>query len=116
MLRFTDAQWRQLARDSFASWMLATIAEAHPDVAVDRPRLVPEIGRQVDRAVSYGLADEHSAARYVYVGWLLGFDFDTRIPAVAQVLGAGHLDASRKAAFLLDFALASFRALAKGRE
>jgi hypothetical protein len=110
MLRFTHTQWRQLARDAFATRILAVLREAHPQVPLPRDRLAAEIARQVDRAGSHGLDDEHAAARYVYAGWLLGFDFDTRIPAVAQVLAA-PLDASRKAAFLLDFARASFRAL-----
>lgn len=113
LLRFSLDQWHAMARATFASRVLALIRHAHPDVAVDGARLAPVLAQQMDRAAAHGLLDERSAARFAYAGWLLGFDFDTRIPAVAQVLAEPGLSADRRSGFLMDFARAAFGAVAK---
>ncbi len=73
--------------------------------------LVEAIHRQIGRARCHGLNDERSVATYVYAAWLLGEEFDRRIPAVAQILDERHMKSADKAAALGDFCKLAFRAL-----
>lgn len=52
---------------------------------------------QVANANRYGLTSELDVARYVITAWLLGVDFDTRFPAMAEVLASEQLTPSQKA-------------------
>lgn len=113
MNQISPEQWQSLGERSFDTRMIAVIRENHAQqaAAASDDVLRREIARQRLRATRYGLTDERSAATFVYAAWLLGAEFDTRIPALAQVLGDPALAASRKTKALNDFSQVVFRAL-----
>jgi len=106
-------QWTQLGRDSFDARLIAIIRRNHPDQAakMDFASVVGAFHRQAAKAQRYGLTDEHSAATYVYTAWLMGEEFDTRIPAIAQILNDKRMKAIEKAKALGNFSRLVFRTL-----
>ncbi len=113
MNKISSDQWKQLGSDSFDARLIAIIRRNHPDQAakMDFPALVGAIHRQAAKASKYGLTDEHSAATFVYTAWLMGEEFDTRIPAVAQILADRRMKAAEKAKALSNFSRLVFRTL-----
>jgi len=116
MKQISREQWNRLGQDSFDARMVAVIRRHHPEQAarMDFPALVGAIRRQAERARGHGLADERSVATYVYTAWLMGEEFDRRIPAVAQILQDEAMAAGDKAQALTDFSRLVFRALGNG--
>ena len=116
MNQISGEQWKQLGRDSFDARLIAIIRRNHPEQAagMDLAAVVAAFHRQAAKAQHYGLTDEHSAATYVYTAWLLGEQFDTRIPAVAQILNDKRMKAAEKARALANFSRLVFRTLAGG--
>ncbi|MFL6628724.1 MAG: hypothetical protein ACJ8IK_11125 [Burkholderiaceae bacterium] len=96
--------------------MVAIIRRHHPEQAarLDFSALVAAIHRQTARARHHGLADERSVATYVYTAWLMGEEFDRRIPAVAQLLADRTMSAADKSQALTNFSKLVFRALDGG--
>ena len=113
MNQISSEQWTQLGRDSFDARLIAIIRRNHPEQAakMDFAALVGAFHRQAAKAQHYGLTDEFSAATYVYTAWLMGEEFDTRIPAVAQILGDKKMLAPDKARALGNFSKLVFRTL-----
>jgi len=116
MNQISSEQWKQLGRDSFDARLLAIIRRNHPDQAarMDFAAVVGAFHRQAAKAPRYGLTDEHSAATFVYTAWLMGEEFDTRIPAVAQILNDTRMKAAEKARALANFSRLVFRTLSGG--
>ena len=116
MNQITSEQWTRMGRDSFDARLIAIIRRNHPEQAekMDFAALVSALRRQAARAQHYGLTDEHSAATYVYTAWLMGEEFDTRIPAVAQILADRRMKATEKAKALSNFTRLVFRTLSGG--
>ena len=113
MNQISSEQYAQLGRDSFDARLIAIIRRNHPDQAekMDFPTVVRALRRQAAKAQHYGLTDEHSAATYAYTAWLMGEEFDTRIPAVAQILADRRMKAPEKAQALSNFSRLVFRTL-----
>jgi hypothetical protein len=113
MNQISSTQWTQLGQDSFDARLIGIIRRNHPEQAakMDFASLVGAFHRQATKARRYGLTDEHSAATYVYTAWLMGEEFDTRIPAVAQILGDKKMLAPDKAQALGNFSRLVFRTL-----
>jgi hypothetical protein len=113
MNQISSEQWSQMGRDSFDARLITVIRRNHPDQAakLDKATLVGAFRRQQAKAAHYGLTDEHSAATYVYTAWLMGEEFDTRIPAVAQILADRRMKAPEKAKALANFSRLVFRTL-----
>ena len=111
--QISSEQWKQLGRDSFDSRLIGIIRRNHPEQAakMDFATVVGAFHRQAAKAQRYGLTDEHSAATYVYTAWLMGEEFDTRIPAVAQILADRRMKATEKAKALANFSRLVFRTL-----
>ena len=116
MNQISSEQWKQLGRDSFDARLIAIIRRNHPDQAakMDLASVVGAFRRQATKAQHYGLTDEHSAATFVYTAWLMGEEFDTRIPAIAQILNDKRMKAAEKARALGNFSRLVFRTLAGG--
>jgi hypothetical protein len=113
MNQISSEQWKQLGRDSFDARLIAIIRRNHPDQAakMDFAGVVDALHRQLAKAQHYGLTDEHSAATYAYTAWLLGAEFDSRIPAIAQILQDKRMKAGDKAKALGNFSRLVFRTL-----
>ena len=116
MNQISSEQWKQLGRDSFDARLIAIIRRNHPDQAakMDLASVVGAFHRQAAKAQHYGLTDEHSAATFVYTAWLMGEEFDTRIPAIAQILNDKRMKAIEKAKALANFSRLVFRTLSGG--
>jgi hypothetical protein len=113
MNQISSEQWNRMGRDSFDARLIALIRRNHPEQAtkMDFGSLVSAFHRQAAKARQYGLNDEFSVATYVYTAWLMGEQFDTRIPAVAQILGDKKMLAPDKARALGNFSKLVFRTL-----
>ena len=116
MNQISSEQWARMGRDSFDARLIAIIRRNHPEQAakMDFAALVGAFRRQATKAQHHGLTDEHSAATYVYTAWLMGEEFDTRIPAVAQILADRRMKALEKAKALSNFSRLVFRTLSGG--
>jgi hypothetical protein len=113
MNQISSEQWNRMGRDSFDARLIALIRRNHPEQAAkkDFGSLIGAFHRQMAKARQYGLNDEFSVATYVYTAWLMGEQFDTRIPAVAQILGDKKMLAPDKARALGNFSKLVFRTL-----
>ena len=113
MNQISSEQWKQLGRDSFDARLIGIIRRNHPEQAakMDFASVIGAFHRQAAKAQHYGLTDEHSAATFVYTAWLMGEEFDTRIPAIAQILGDKRMKAIEKAKALANFSRLVFRTL-----
>jgi hypothetical protein len=113
MITISREQWDRMGQDSFDARLIAIIRRNHPEQAgrTDFADLTSAIRRQTAKARCYGLNDERSAATYVYTAWLLGEEFDSRIPAIAQILGERKTTAADKAAALGNFSKVVFHTL-----
>ena len=116
MNQISSEQWNQMGRDSFDARLIAIIRRNHPEQAgkMDFAAVVGALRRQVAKAQHYGLTDEHAAATYAYTAWLMGEEFDTRIPAVAQILADRRMKTTEKAKALSNFTRLVFRTLSGG--
>ena len=78
-------------------------------------QLAAPIPDLVARAGSYGLVDEQSAAIFVLNTWLLGPDFDQRIPGLQQILSSTQLSSGTKADALTNFSVTVFHELEQAK-
>jgi len=118
MLEISRTQWDTLGQGGFDARLIAILRRHHPRQvdAVPFAELVHAIHRQTSRARGYGLHDERSVAQYVYTGWLMGEEFDRRIPAAQQILRERRMSASDKAVALGHFSQLVFAALEAAAE
>jgi hypothetical protein len=116
MITIARDQWDRMGQASFDARLIGIIRRNHPEQAsrIDFTQLVGAIHRQTAKAQRYGLNDERSVATYVYAAWLLGEEFDRRIPALAQILHERNMPAADKAAALGNFSKLVFHTLSGG--
>ena len=98
-LRFSEEQFAQLAELRFERRLTQILIDADPRA---EEALSTEDGRtvlrgQVAKSRRYGLTTEIEIARYVITAWLMGLDFDTKFPAMAEILTSEDLLPSQKA-------------------
>jgi hypothetical protein len=103
---FNAGQMQRIGEQSFLTRMREILAEQFPDqqAYLASPEFEPTVLALVDRAATYGLADEQSAATFVLTAWLLGAEFDTDFPGLQQLLAQDDLTALQKCAALERFA------------
>lgn len=113
MLQISKSQWDTMGQDSFDARLIAILRQHHPKQANAMPfvELVQAIHRQTERARIYGLNDERSVAQYVYTSWLMGEEFDRRIPAISQILRDHGMTATQKGSALSHFSQLVFSTL-----
>ncbi len=95
-------QVQRLGEGHFVNKLRGILLEGANDPAATRAELVSPQGEaalraQIAAARRHGMASELDIARYVITAWLLGPDFDTRFPAMAEVLASDRLTRSQKA-------------------
>ncbi len=117
MISISQAQWDQLGQSNFASRMVGILREQFPEqtAAFSSDQLAAPIPALVVRAAGYGLVDEQSAAIFVLNTWLLGPDFDQRIPGLQQILSATQLSPGTKADALTNFSVTVFHELEQAK-
>jgi hypothetical protein len=116
MLQISKSQWETLGQSSFDERLVAILREHHPEQvkAMPFPDLMRAIHRQTARARVYGLNDERSVAQYVYTSWLMGEEFDRRIPSINQILRDRRMTSIQKSDALSHFSQLVFGALGGG--
>jgi len=117
MITISQDQWNQLGQLNFESRMVAILRGQFPDqtAAFSNEQLAAPIPALVARAAGYGLVDEQSAAIFVLNTWLLGPDFDQRIPGLHQILVSKQLSPGTKADALTNFSVTAFHELEQAR-
>ena len=111
------SQFDQMATERFLDRVVEILCASYPDA---NSFLASETGQtalrqQYGKAVGYGLSSEGPAARYLITAWLLGEDFDTRFPAMYEVLSDASLAPWRKAESIERFAVTLLEMLQAGR-
>ncbi|MEP6503119.1 MAG: hypothetical protein ABJD97_07315 [Betaproteobacteria bacterium] len=113
MTTISQAQYKAMGQDSFDSRLISILRQNHPEQLgrMEFPTLVGAIHRQSANAQRYGMNDERSVATYIYTAFLLGEEFDRRIPALSQILRERKMPAREKAAALSNFSKLVFNKL-----
>ncbi len=113
MTTITPEQYKTMGQQSFDARLVGILRQNHPEqlARMEFPSLVGAIHRQSANAQRYGLNDERSVATYVYTAFLLGEEFDRRIPALSQILRERKMPAREKAAALSNFSKLVFNKL-----
>ncbi|HEX7688056.1 MAG TPA: hypothetical protein VF453_10130 [Burkholderiaceae bacterium] len=113
MISISQGQWDQLGRIDFESRMVGVLRKQFPEqtAAFTDRQLAEPMPALVARAAGYGLVDEQSAAIFVLNTWLLGPDFDQRVPALRQILNDKQLSPGTKADALTNFSITVFHEL-----
>ena len=113
MIKISQSQWDALGQASFDDRLVAILRTHHARQVEAMPfaELVRALHRQKERATAWGLHDERSVAQYVYTAWLMGEEFDRRIPSVNQILRDRRLTATQKGTALSHFNQLVFGAL-----
>jgi hypothetical protein len=101
-MQLNAQQMQTMAESNFENRLVETIARDRPEAkaaltSVDGKQVLRE---QVALARGYGLASELDVARFVITAWLLGPGFDTKFPAMNQVLTAPQLPPEQKSDFI----------------
>ena len=98
MLQLRQDQFDSLAASWFERRLVKVIDDnlpgKHPDVSADAGNAF--LREQMVQARRYGLVAELDVARFVITAWLLGANFDTRLPAFAEILNDPQLTPSQK--------------------
>lgn len=112
-MQISHEQLARIAQLCFDAQMIAVIRSSHADVvaSVSDEDLREMIHRQRAKAAGYGMGDERPAASFVHAAWVMGDEFDIRIPTVAQVMTNVALTPLEKAQALDDFVLVVFSRL-----
>jgi len=117
MIQISALQMQTMGRASFAERLKAAWREHHHDAYLATPSrdLDTWIVAQTARAARYGLRDEQSAGLFVHAAWLLGDDFDVRIPVMSQLLEDETLSPAAIAGAIGDFLIIVFDTLDSDR-
>jgi hypothetical protein len=117
MISITQDQWNQLGQRNFESRMVSILRDHFPvqTAAFSDEQLAAPMPALVERAARYGLVDEQSAAIFVLNTWLLGPDFDQRIPGLQQILDSKQLSPGTKADALTNFSITAFHELEQAK-
>lgn len=98
-LTFNPEQIADVSERRFERRLVNAIARADPTAleGLDTPQGMVMLRQQCAKARAVGMSAEIDIARYVVTAWLMGPDFDTRFPAMTEVLSAARLTGSQKA-------------------
>jgi hypothetical protein len=98
MLRINPQQLANIATSRFEQRLVRVLVETVPDAqgVIDTPKGRQLLREQCDLARSYRLLSELDIARFVITAWLIGPQFDSRIPAFTEILNDTQLTPSQK--------------------
>ena len=116
MLTFSSQQLDTVAESRFQQRLRDFMLESLPDSrgVIDTPEGKKNIAAQCAKARSYGMIIELDIANYIITAWLLGLDFDTRLPAMKEILATPDLTPSQKAALISQVSSLLLDELEKG--
>lgn len=97
-MQFDAAQVDRLADLHFRERVIQILSGVDPEA--ERELRSPAGLRQLDallaRARAHGLSAELDLGRFTVTAWLLGLDFDTRFPAMREILAEPRLSPTQK--------------------
>lgn len=99
MFRISQETMDKMAEDAFLQRVAVAIGESDPTALAEltTPEGRRVLREQYDKAHTYGLTTELELGQYIVTAWLLGTDFDTRFPAMQQILTHPTMTPSQKA-------------------
>ncbi len=99
MLTLSPHQLNVIGEARFQQRLVDLLLESVPDSrgVIETAEGRKVLGEQCAKARRYGMAAELDVASYVITAWLLGLDFDTRFPAMSEVLSSDQMTPSQKA-------------------
>ncbi len=117
MLTLTSHQLDLIGDSRFRSRLGDLLLESVPDSrgVINTPEGQLTLREQCAKARSYGLSAELDVANYVISAWMLGVDFDTRFPAMHEILLSPQLTASEKASLITQVTSVVLSELEKGQ-
>lgn len=97
-LTFSPEQLEQASEQRFERRLIGVLTKVDPTAAAVLGTVegAATLHLQCDRARAAGMQSELDVSRYVVTAWLLGLDFDTRFPAIAEVLSTTRLSPLQK--------------------
>jgi len=112
-----NSQFDELGTQRVLGRIVEIICSTHPDA---RPALTSDEGRktlreQYRKANHYGLSSDLDVASYVITAWQLGPDFDTRFPAMREILNNSAIPSDRKAESIGRFTVTLLETLVHGK-
>lgn len=92
-------QIAELSETRFEQRLAQILAQEDPTVEsmLASDEGIATLRQQCAKAKSFGMVSELDIASYVITAWTLGPDFDTRFPAMAEILGTDRLTPAQKA-------------------
>jgi hypothetical protein len=117
MLTLAPHQLSAIGEARFQQRLGDLLLESVPDSrrVVDTPEGCQALREQCAKARRYGMGAELDVASYVIAAWLLGLDFDTRFPAMAEVLANDQMTPSQKAFAITQITSVVLAELQKGK-
>lgn len=117
MLNLTTAQVSDLADQRFERRLIQVIGEVDPSASavMSSPEGLAMLRMQCRRARGFGMRSERDIGRYVVTAWLMGPDFHTDMPAMAEVLASDRLSPALKAEAIERISTAVLFELRQGR-
>jgi hypothetical protein len=98
-MRISPDQMAGLGDTSFHERMVQVLGAAYPAAPAELRSAAGQrvLQQQVERARLHGLQSELDIGRYIVTAWALGPDFDTRFPAMREILAEARLNPTQKA-------------------
>ncbi|MEI4235368.1 hypothetical protein [Roseovarius sp. D22-M7] len=102
MIKLSNVQLNRLTQGNFSDRMALLLHKHYADDLPDPadPELQKFVQTQSEVARSHGFSKEREVATYILAAWILGADFDTAMPAVAECLASTTLSSEQKADWL----------------
>jgi hypothetical protein len=106
MLEFSSQQISAIGESRFQERLLEFLLKNQPDTqgVLDTTEGKKTLAEQCSKARHYGLSTELALANYVITAWLLGADFDTRFPAMNEILSDPTTDGTQKSELIAQIA------------
>jgi len=97
-MQFDAAQIDRLADLHFRERIIQLLSGIEPDAAQElrSPSGLCQLDALLARARAHGLSAELDLGRFIVTAWLMGTDFDTRFPAMREILAEPRLSPTQK--------------------
>jgi hypothetical protein len=116
MLSISQEAMDRMGEAAYLERIIQGIASSDPaaDAELHTPEGRRELCEQFEKAHTYGLTTELELGRYIVTAWLLGTDFDTKFPAMQQILTHPEMSPSQRAEAIEQTAIVFLETLRDG--
>ena len=97
-MQFDAAQMDRLAELHLRERLIDALCSVEPDAEAElrSPSGLRQLDTLMARARRHGLSAELDIGRFIVTAWLLGPDFNTRFPAMREILAEPRLSPTQK--------------------